>query len=173
MQFETKRLWIRNYRADDWEAVHAYASDPLVTRFMLWGPNTVEETKAFIANAILAAEQNPRTHYELAVILKENGQLIGGCSLVLNGTNGEIGYCLHPEFWRKGYASEAGAELIRYSLEERGGHRIYATCRPENTDSAKVMERIGMKKEGHLREHLYSKGRFHDSFLYSILIQNG
>ncbi|GGO00364.1 hypothetical protein GCM10010969_21470 [Saccharibacillus kuerlensis] len=48
-------------------------------------------------------------------------------------------------------------------------HRIYATCRPENEASAKVMKRLGMKREGRIREHLFFKGQFHDSELYSIL----
>lgn len=169
MQLETKRLWIREYRPEDWESVHAYASDPEVVRYMLWGPNSEEETRAFVQEVLRAANDHPRTDYDLALVTKDGNQLIGGCSLVLDGQNGEIGYCLHPAYWRQGYASEATRELIRWAFAKKGLHRISATCRPDNKGSAGVLEKVGMVREGHLREHLYSKGRFHDSYLYAIL----
>lgn len=170
MLLETKRLIIREFTFEDFSAVHLYASNPEVAKYMIWGPNTEEETKAFIKRTIDMQQESSRTGYELAVILKENGQLIGGCGIHAEGTNGEIGYCFHPDYWGYGYASEAAKALLTFGFQELKLHRIYATCRPSNIGSAKVMEKIGMKREGHLREHMLVKGEWKDSFLYSILV---
>ncbi|HZG75409.1 MAG TPA: GNAT family protein, partial [Paenibacillus sp.] len=78
-------------------------------------------------------------------------------------------YCLNPDYWRRGYASEAAREMLRFGFADLGLHRIYATCRPANVGSASVMKRIGMTYEGRLREHLFAKGTWHDSYQYSIL----
>ena len=71
----------------------------------------------------------------------------------------------------KGYASEAAKEIIRFGFEDLNLHRIFATCDPNNIGSAKVLEKIGMKREGRLRQHKWRKGEWRDSFLYSILEQ--
>jgi len=169
MRIETERLIIRDLREDDWEAVHEYASSPLVAEHMQWGPNTEEETKAFLRSAISWQKDDPRMEFELAVTLRGNGKLIGGCGLHADGEIGEIGYCFHPAYWRQGYASEAAAAMLALGFEDLKLHRIFATCRPENTGSAKVMEHVGMRYEGRLREHIRAKGRWLDSLQYSIL----
>ncbi|GIO34681.1 MULTISPECIES: GNAT family N-acetyltransferase [Paenibacillus] len=172
MILETERLIIREYGEDDWESVHRYASDPNVTRHMLWGPNTLQETKAHIASMLAMQSRVPRTGFEFAVTLKETGELIGGVGLHLEGSNGEIGYCFHPGFWGQGYACESARAMLELGFGQLGLHRIYATCRPENGGSERVMQKLGMRKEGHLREHLLSnKGGYVDSHLYSILVQ--
>lgn len=170
MQIETERLIIREFVAGDMQAVHAYASDPLVARYMMWGPNSEEETGNYIELTLDMQKEQPRRSYELAAVLKATGQLIGGCGLTLSEpAQGEIGYCFNPLFWRQGYTSEAAAALLAFGFQELGLHRIYATCRPENIGSASVMQKIGMRYEGHLREHMWHKEKWHDSYLYSIL----
>ncbi|MNB76672.1 putative ribosomal N-acetyltransferase YdaF [compost metagenome] len=170
MQLETERLLIREFEYEDFREVHAYASDPLVARYMIWGPNTEAETKDYINMTMELQKQSPRLDYEFAVVLKATGQLMGGCGIHLSEPRqGEIGYCFNPLFWKKGYTSEAAAALLHLGFGEFALHRIYATCRPDNTGSAKVMQKIGMRYEGHLREHMWHKGGWHDSFLYSVL----
>ena len=77
----TERLVLRDYVEGDWRAVHQYAADPEVVRFMDWGPNTEQQTRDFIARTIGQHQANPRRGYELAVVLKDGGRLIGGCGL--------------------------------------------------------------------------------------------
>ncbi|MBB6672145.1 GNAT family N-acetyltransferase [Cohnella nanjingensis] len=169
---ETERLLIREFTMDDAEAVHRYASDPIVTQYTIWGPNTEEETRAYMKLMMEMREQQPRRGYEWAMTLRDGGALIGGCGLhVSEPAQGEIGYCLNPAYWRQGYASEAAEALLRFGFGTLGLHRIYATCRPGNIGSAKVMQHVGMQYEGRLREHMRHKGSWHDSFLYSILEQ--
>jgi ribosomal-protein-alanine N-acetyltransferase len=170
MKLITKRLLIRDFTPDDADAVHLYASNPLVATHMIWGPNTKEETAGFIDRAIEMQQQQPRTDFEFAVVIQETDTLIGGCGIhVLEPKQAEIGYCFNPQYWRQGYAAEASAALLAFGFRELGVHRIYATCRPRNIGSAKVMQKIGMTYEGHLREHMWHKGKWHDSFQYSIL----
>ncbi|TMV46596.1 GNAT family N-acetyltransferase [Paenibacillus mesophilus] len=170
MQLETRQLIIREFTVEDTLAVHDYASNTEVAKYMIWGPNTEEETASFIDRAIEMQRRQPRLDYEFAVELKEEGQLIGVCGIHLSEPlQGEIGYCFHPYRWGRGYASESAKALLQFGFENLGLHRIYATCRPENIGSAKVMEKIGMKYEGHLRGHMRHKGKWHDSFQYSIL----
>lgn len=169
MLLDTNRLVIRDFIRGDWTEVHTYASNPVVVEHMLWGPNSEKDTLDFMDRMLEMQAEVPRTGYELAVSLKESGQIIGGCSIHVDGKNAETGYCFHPNYWGKGYASEAASAMVRLGFEELGVHRIYATCRPANIGSEAVMKRIGMTKEGHLREHIYHKGKYHDSYLYSIL----
>lgn len=169
MFMETERLVIRDFTREDWKEVHAYASDSKVTEYTIWGPNTEEETLEYIKMVLEMQKAEPRIGYELGVVLKESGRIIGGCGLHMEGQNAEIGYCFHPDYWGKGYASEAAGAMLALGFNELGVHRIYATCRPANIGSAGVMKRNGMTKEGHLRQHMYHKGKYHDSYLYSIL----
>lgn len=173
MIVETERLILREFTQDDAAAVHEYASDPAVVKHMSWGPNTEEETLDYIRQVMQIQNQNQhsRTDFELAVILKETQALIGGTGIFVNSPGqGEIGYCYNPLYWGRGYAAEAAAALLRFGFHELGLHRIFATCRPDNTGSARVMQKLGMKYEGHLRGHMrHKRGRWLDSHQYSIL----
>jgi ribosomal-protein-alanine N-acetyltransferase len=172
MQLVTERLIIREFKQEDWEAVHLYASSPLVATHMIWGPNTEEDTKDFVSRVIEQQQVQLRKDYEMAVVLKATNQIIGGCGIHLSEPKqGEIGYCFNPEFWRQGFAAEAATAMLGFGFQVHGLHRIYATCRPDNIGSAKVMQKIGMTYEGRLREHMQHKGKWHDSLLHSILEQ--
>jgi ribosomal-protein-alanine N-acetyltransferase len=168
----TERLVLRDFKKADWKAAHSYGSDPEVVRYMDWGPNTEEDTKKFIHRAIASQKEQPRKTYTLAIILKPESKLIGGCGIyVSNPENREgwIGYCLNRNFWGKGYATETARTLLKFGFEQLNLHRIFATCDPANIASARVLEKIGMKCEGHIREHKWAKGKWHDSLLYGIL----
>jgi ribosomal-protein-alanine N-acetyltransferase len=168
----TKRLVLRDLKEADRQAVHDYASDPEVVRYMDWGPNTEEQTEDFIEQAIASQKEQPRRNYTLAIVLKAENKLIGSCGLQASNPDnqeGWIGYCLNRHFWGKGYATETAEALLAYGFDQLNLHRIFATCDPANVASAHVLEKIGMQREGHLREHKLAKGRWRDSLLYAIL----
>jgi len=170
--FRTERLVLRDFEETDWEAVHAYASDPEVVRYMDWGPNTEEETKNFIQRGIAHQKEQPRRNYTLAMVLKADGRLVGGCGIeVSNPDNREgwIGYCLNRNFWGQGYATETAKVLLEFGFNHLNLHRVFATCEPANIASAQVLEKIGMQREGRLREHKWAKRKWRDSLLYAIL----
>jgi ribosomal-protein-alanine N-acetyltransferase len=168
----TERLVLRDFEEADWEAVHSYGSDLEVVRYMDWGPNTEEETKKFIQRAIAHRKEQPRRIYTLAIVLKPENKLIGGCGIyVSNPENQEgwIGYCLNRNFWGQGYATETAKGLLKFGFDQLNLHRIFATCDPANIASAHVLEKIGMQREGHFREHKWAKGKWRDSLLYAVL----
>lgn len=169
MQLETDRLIIREIREADWERIHAYTSMPEVTQHTAWGPNTEEDTREYVQFVLDMQQTQPREGFELAICLKKEGILIGGVGLHIEKTNAEIGYVLNPAYQGKGYAAEAASALLGFGFNTLGVHRIYAKCRPNNKASENVMKKIGMHREGLLREHWFYKGDYHDSCLYSIL----
>ncbi len=173
-KIKTKRLFLRDLKETDIRAVHTYASDPDVVRYVDWGPNNRGESEAFIERALEAQKEKPRYHYTLAITLKIEKKLIGSCGVhVSNPDNSEgwIGYCFNKEFWGKGYATETAKALVEFGLKNLCLHRVFATCDPENTASARVLEKTGMKLEGHIREHKLVKGKWRDSLLYAIIDQ--
>ncbi len=94
---ETERLILRDLMVEDWPAVHEYASDLEVVRYMDWGPNTEDETKEFIQRALSNLRDEPRRVFTLAIVTKTEGRLIGSCGIhVSNPENREgwLGYCL-------------------------------------------------------------------------------
>jgi [ribosomal protein S5]-alanine N-acetyltransferase len=106
------------------------------------------------------------------IILKENQQFIGTVglnNLNLPNKRAEIGYEIHPDYWRKGFTSEAVKEVLRYSFEELGLYRIGAVTYPENIASSSLLKKLGFKEEGLLRGYIYQKNRSNDAFIFSLL----
>lgn len=169
--FETQRLLLRNHRAEDWERVHIYAAAPEFSRFELWGPNSVEDTKKFISEMVSQAMQKDRYKFDLAVCTKENGLLIGGCGIRRESQNScvaNLGWAINPEFQGKGYATEAARCLIQFGFDLLQLRVIYATCDTRNIASVKVMEKVGMSCVGHLIGDKMQKGHLRDSFRYEL-----
>ena len=166
---ETDRLILREFNPGDFQEVHKYASDVEVCRYSDWGPNKLEDTKAFIEEVVKVQGNNPRNQFTLAIVVKETNVLIGACNLIRNGSQAEIGYSINRDYWGFGFATESAKAMLNLGFKELKLHRIYATCRPTNVGSFRVLEKIGMRREGHSREDRFFKGKWHDSFLYAIL----
>ncbi|MFO8009112.1 MAG: GNAT family N-acetyltransferase [Candidatus Brocadiia bacterium] len=174
MQLTTKRLILRDVTEDDWRAVHEYAADPEVTRYLPFGPNTEEQTRQFIQRTIQAQQDDPRRKFELGIVLPRTGELIGGCRVSLEDAgnrSGSIGYILHRDHWGRGIMTEAASELLRFGFSELDMHRIWATCDELNVASARVLEKIGMKREGLMREDTWMEERWRSTYLYAVLEQ--
>ncbi len=172
MMLETERLLMREFVEADWQAVFAYQSDPLYLRYYDWTPRSQTDTREFVQMFITQQKEQPRTKFQLAVVLKQENQLIGNCGIRVNNPQlreANIGYEIDSRYWRKGYATEAARAILKFGFEELGMHRIWSWCVAENIASVRVLEKIGMRREGHLREKEFIKGRWYDSFLYAIL----
>ena len=172
MPIRSPRLILKDFRVQDFKAVHRYTSDPEVTRHIPWGPFTEEETKTAIKMKITRQTEHPRRSYELAVTLKENSALIGECYLDSRNAQyreAEVGYVLNKDYWGRGFATEVVATLVKFGFEELGLHRIYGTCGPDNPASSRVLEKNGFKLEGHFREHKHVRGEWRDSLYYAML----
>lgn len=169
----TQRLIIRPFVEDDWQAVAAYTTDPAVMAFMEEGVQTDEQTKDFVRQNATGQEV---TAYALS--LNEAQTLIG--HMVFHPwfapRTYEIGWVLHPAYYRRGYASEAASALLRYGFDVMKLHRIIATCQPENPASYGVMEKIGMRREGHFRQCIYrgihqDQEIWWDEYFYALLVK--
>lgn len=168
----TARCTLREFATDDWAAVHRYSIDPAVVRFMPWGPNTEAETAAFIARCVAAQAESPRRTYELAIVRRASGELIGGCGLRVirpDAAEAEIGYALRRDCWGQGLVPEAVGALLALGFDALALHRIRATMDPRNVASARVVEKCGFTLEGCLRGHDRVKGQWRDTLVYGLL----
>ncbi len=107
----------------------------------------------------------------LAITLKENKSLIGMIGLTLNPefSSAEMGYWVGKEYWNKGYCSEAAKAMLNFAFDELKLNRVHAHHFANNPSSGKVMQKIGMKYEGTLREHIFKDGKFIDIATYGII----
>jgi len=172
MKLETERLILRDFVEDDWQAVLAYQSDPLYLRYNHWAARTTEAVQEFVGWFLDYQWQTPRIKYQLAIVLKSTGQLIGNCGVRLEAVDSveaDIGYELSSNYWNHGYATEAAQTIVDFGFQRFGVHRIWADCVADNVGSAHVLEKLGMKREGHLRENKYFKDRWWDMLIYAIL----
>jgi RimJ/RimL family protein N-acetyltransferase len=148
----TARLCIRPFREQDAQSLFEYLSDPIVYRFEPGTPITLEEAHA------VALERSQTTSF-WAVELEKTQKLIGHLYFQQSSSKEfltwELGYIFNPAYQNQGYASEAAGALIRYGFEHWEIHRVIAYCSPENTASWKVMEKIGMRREGFFRKNIF------------------
>lgn len=166
-----ERIALRDFTMQDLDAVHVYASDREVSRYMTWGPNDRAATESFLRATLARAEASPRTVYEVAV-LAASGALVGGAHIaILDATHrrGEIGYVLRRDVWGQGLGTEIARLLCRFGFEKLHLHRIEATCDPQNIASRRVLEKAGMRPEGVRRDDFFVRGVWRDSLLLATL----
>jgi ribosomal-protein-alanine N-acetyltransferase len=172
MQLTTDRLILREFVENVWPAVLAYQRDPRYLRYTHWIDRSPQEVKQFVQMFISQQYAQPRTKFQFAVVLQDNQRLIGNCGIRLKSADAheaDIGYELAPDYWGRGYATEAARAIVAFGFTELQLHRISAWCIADNTGSAHVLEKIGLWLEGRLRENEYFKDRWWDTLLYAIL----
>jgi RimJ/RimL family protein N-acetyltransferase len=102
----TPRLSLREFTAQDFEAILAYSSDPKVTRYLFFGPRDADSTQEYLQELLASQRETPRTRFELAVEQNAGGRLIGACDLSLIERNVmDLGYMLESGAWGLGYAT--------------------------------------------------------------------
>jgi [ribosomal protein S5]-alanine N-acetyltransferase len=172
MKLETERLILRDFVKEDWQRVLEYQSDPMYLRYYDWTERTPEAVQDFVGWFLDHQQQDPRFKFQLAVTLKSNNLLIGNCGVRMDkvdAVEADIGYELDPQHWNHGYATEAARAILDFGFSRFGVHRIWAHCVADNFGSAHVLEKLGMKLEGRLREKEFYKGRWWDTLMYAIL----
>ena len=168
----TDRLVLRAYRPADWRAVHRFNTKPAWYRYLPIEPQTPATTKAFIRDCLEDENRSPRRRFILAVTLGQAGTVIGGIRIEimsLANRTGSLGYTIDPAHWGRGYATEATRRLVAFGFDDLRLNRIEATCHPDNLGSVRVLEKLGMGREGYMRQHLRVRGRWLDGLLYSVL----
>jgi RimJ/RimL family protein N-acetyltransferase/catechol 2,3-dioxygenase-like lactoylglutathione lyase family enzyme len=169
---QTNRLILRDLVLSDFDAVHEYASDPLVTRFTSFGPNTADETRDFLNRSIHAGSVSPRQIHTFAVIEQGTGHLIGSCGLEpCDGTGRHyvFGYCLNRHWWGRGFGQEAADALVQFGFDRLQAHRLWAHVFLGNAASVRILEGLGFRREGLALQSLYLRNAWHDILTFGQL----
>ena len=170
VDIKTDRLLLRKFQTSDAEEIFAtWTSDERVAKYTSWyAHHSVEDTKAYVG---YMASKNEMSDYNW--IIEFDNNIIGSINVCYSdeylGIAG-ISYVLGYEYWGKGYITEATKTVIRFLFNDVNYRKIIAGCDSENIGSSKVMEKVGMKREAVLREHIKRKdGTWGDDFQYCIL----
>jgi ribosomal-protein-alanine N-acetyltransferase len=168
----TSRLLIRRFQEYDYQSLFEYLSNPSIYRFEPGEPISLEKAKE------LTSERAQGNDF-WAVILKGDQKMVGHLYFKQiqpkEFQTWELGYIFHPDFHNRGYATESASGLVHYGFKHFGIHRVIARCNPENVASWKVLEKIGMRKEGFFRKNVFFQTAtdgsplWVDSFEFAIL----
>ncbi|HMM40328.1 MAG TPA: GNAT family protein [Thermomicrobiales bacterium] len=172
MRIETERLVLREFVPDDWRAMARYWADPRYSRFYPERDDSDAFVRMLVDRFVAAQSDDPRRAWQLAIVEQAGGPMIGNCGIRVNDpARGEanIGYELNPDYWGRGYATEAARAIVTFGFDDLSLHRIWADCIADNTASSHVMEKLGMRQEGRFREHQRFRGRWWDTLIYAIL----
>ena len=169
----TERLLLRAFRPEDFDAVFAMQSRPDVARFLYWEARTEAEVREALATKIAAtAIRAEEDILFLAAELATTGELVGDVVLGWKSRQhlaGEIGFIVHPDHQGHGYATEASRVLLRLAFEDLHLHRIVGRVEGRNIASARVLEKLGMRREAHLIENEFVKDEWQSELVYAML----
>ena len=176
MEKESERLLLREFTPDDYEDVHAYSSDYETVKHMMFGPNTPEQTRAYL-EVQCPEEQNanPRMHYNFAIQRKDTGRVIGGISFHMNWRRDDaiLGAVLNRHETGHGYMTEAMKCVIRIAFEDLKLHRLHAVCDVDNAGMLRVLDKCRFRNEGRMiqrgKARPEAKKPYFDQFGYAIL----
>jgi RimJ/RimL family protein N-acetyltransferase len=150
----TERLDLRPFEPGDLDALVAIHGDPEVVRYLYFDVRDRDELRGVLGEkAQRTALEKEGDGLNLAAVLRATGELVGDVVLFWRSEEhrqGEVGYIMHPAHGGRGYATEAARALLRIGFEELGLHRICGRLDARNTASARVLERLGMRREAHL-----------------------
>lgn len=169
--FETKRLKLVHIDHQYDQAFFDIMSDASVTKH--YGMDSLQSTDQ--ATKIIDSFQSTyekKQGMRWGIIWKETNTFIGTIglnNLTTKSKRAEIGYELHPNYWRKGIATEAIEAVLNYSFKDLGLFRMGAVTFPDNVSSNNLLEKVGFKKEGILRGYLYQNNQSHDAYVFSML----
>jgi RimJ/RimL family protein N-acetyltransferase len=165
------RLRVRRFEPGDAEALAVYRSDPDVARYQSWGASfSLESANELIAEYAGEHDDGPGW-YQWAVERVDHPGIVGdiGVNLQHDRMQAVIGYTIARAFQGRGYATEIIARLLDHLLVERGLHRVTAECDTRNQASIRLLERLGLRREGHLRSSTWINGEWCDDYIYAML----
>lgn len=153
--------------------MHDWSRLPESCRYQAWGPNTEEDTRAFVQRAVEGWQQqpsNPRTY-----VAYVDDEVLGLGTLKLASApihrQGELAYAVHPKVWGRGLGTQIGQAVLAIGFGDLRLHRIAGTCDPRNAASAAVLRKLGMTYEGRLRQVQLIRDGWRDSEVYSLLAE--
>ena len=171
--FETERLILRQIEESDLNDIFSYCKNPNIAKYVTWDAHqSIKDSMKLITFAKSSyAQGSPQP---LGIILKNDPlqRIIGTVGLIVSSPKNrtfELAYALDESHWGKGLLVEASRAIINYAFNHYALDRIQCRCKSENTQSSRVMEKLGMKYEGTLRSSVFIKDKTWDMKIYSIL----
>ena len=169
---ETERILLRQMTKDDAEEIFFLRSDETVLKYLNKEPaKNKAEVEEFINRINQSVVSNEAIMWGIA--LKENPSVCIGYICYWNirkeHYRAEIGYVLHPDYWRKGIMKEVIVKIIDYGFTSMHLHSIDAVINPGNDASAALLESLGFTKDAHFKEDFFFNGKFWDTVIYSLL----
>jgi ribosomal-protein-alanine N-acetyltransferase len=148
----TSRLILRDFIANDWPAINALLADPEVTRFMHFATWDENERQRWFASCIQYSRVLPRDADNWAIVERATRKVvgwlgIGSASHPRVAGERSIGYALARDHWGNGLMAEALRAVLRHEFEVRGTPQVQATCEVANHASARVLQKVGMRRE--------------------------
>lgn len=174
LPIRTRRLRLRDFTPADLEAVHRYASDPRVTCNLCWGPNDRDRTRAFLETVALEADGRPRATYHLGIEVVASGAIVGGIHIRPHGGEPrafELGYCLRPDHWGYGLASEAAAAIVSFGFRELGARQLVAEVFLSNAGSVRILEKLGFQPGDPFERHVICRDERHQARLFTLTLE--
>ena len=169
----TERLLLRPMRTDDAVSIAARRSDLDVARYQNWTtPYPLERAQTMVDEIVAMDGPTDGEWWMLTIADPDDSTVLGDLvvHLTWQGRTAEIGYTLARDSWGNGYAVEAATELVRYLFDDLGVTRIEAMLHPDNPASAMVLERIGMRFEGHTRASFWLGDDNSDDWIYGMTL---
>ncbi len=170
----TRRLTIRDYAATDAPAVFAYTQDPAYWQFQSAEAPMAAQIDTLLQWVVKEQAVQPRTMFFLAAARKDTGEIVGeGVLKIINPAErqGEIGFGVAPKHWRQGFGAELATALVDVAFKHFKLHRVAAQCSPDNKGSIRIMQKLGMAREGLLRDIHFARGRWWSTVIYAVLDQ--
>ena len=173
LKLQTGRLVLSPISLGDLQPIHELHSLPETDKFNTLGiPENIDQTKTIVQHWVTKNEKKEDQSFTLKIELKATGTFVGLIALNLGLPKfkiAEVWYKLHSNFWGKGYATEALNEILGFGFDTLQLHRIEAGCAVDNLGSIRVLEKVGMFREGRKRKVLPLKQGWSDNFHYAIL----
>jgi RimJ/RimL family protein N-acetyltransferase len=168
--FETYQLVLRRPRMSDADDIFEnYASDPEVTRYMTWRPyKDRSEVGPFLQSRL--ARWDSGEEYSWVLTMRSDDRVIGMIACRVRDYAADIGYVLSRKYWSRGYVTEAATAITDWAASLETVYRVWAVCDVENKTSTRVLEKIGMQREGILRRYIVHPNispEPRDCFVYS------
>jgi RimJ/RimL family protein N-acetyltransferase len=165
---KTDRLILRPFRLADASDVQRLAGDRAVAATTLPIPHPYEDG---MAEDWIRSQKDKDSEIVFAITHAEESYLIGAIGLNVDNDfeHAELGYWIGKSYWRQGYATEAARAVLRYGFDMLSLHRIHSHHFAGNPASGRVMQKIGMTREGLLRQHIKKWDQYEDVVMYGIL----
>ena len=172
LPLHTPRLVLRRLHDGDVEPFLAYRNDPAVARFQSWDGCGREEAAAFIRRQQAQPPLVPGEWMQAGIALRDTDLLIGDCGLCVrpdDARQATVGFTLARPFQGRGFAAEALGAVLDCVFGDAALHRVVADTDALNAPACALLERLGFRREAHLRQSLWFKGRWADEYLFAIL----